>query len=95
MLRDFGTPEENPGPWAAVSANTYLKDLTAPVQLHHGTADSSVPLRMTQVLDQQIREAGGSVETFIYPGDDHNIARNLGVALGRSVAFFDAHVKSG
>lgn len=94
MLRDFGTPEENPGPWAAVSANTYLKDLTAPVQLHHGTADSSVPLRMTQALDQQIREAGGSVETFIYPGDDHNIARNLGVALGRSVAFFDAHVKN-
>jgi dipeptidyl aminopeptidase/acylaminoacyl peptidase len=95
MLQDFGTPEENPGPWASVSANTYLKDLTAPVQLHHGTADSSVPLRMTQVLDQQIREAGGSVETFIYPGDDHNLARNLGAALGRSVAFFDAHVKNG
>jgi uncharacterized protein len=93
MLQEFGTPEENPGMWASVSANTYLKDLTAPVQLHHGTADTSVPLRMTQTLDRQIREAGGSSELYLYPGDDHNLSHSLGTALGRSVAFFNAHVK--
>jgi uncharacterized protein len=93
LVREYGIPEENPGFWASISANTYLKDLTAPVQLHHGTADASVPLRMSQTLERQIREAGGAVESHVYPGDDHNISRNLGLALGRSVAFFDAHVK--
>jgi dipeptidyl aminopeptidase/acylaminoacyl peptidase len=63
------------------------------VQLHHGTADTSVPLQFSQTLEQQIRDAGGSVELFVYPGDDHNLAANLPRALARSVAFFDAHVK--
>jgi dipeptidyl aminopeptidase/acylaminoacyl peptidase len=93
LIMQYGTPEENPGFWASISANTYLKDLPGPVQLHHGTADASVPLWMSQRLEEQIREAGGSVELFVYPGDDHNISRNLGTALARSVAFFNAHVK--
>jgi fermentation-respiration switch protein FrsA (DUF1100 family) len=95
LVRDYGLPEANPGFWASISANTYLKDVTAPVQLHHGTADASVPLGMSQTLQRQFLEAGGSVEAFVYPGDDHNLSRNLSTALGRSVAFFDAHVKSG
>jgi len=34
------------------------------------------------------------VEYFKYPGDNHNIASNLNVALQRSVAFFDKYVKN-
>ena len=90
---EYGMPDENPGFWASISANTYLGDLSGPVQLHHGTADASVPLQMSAALEQQIRDAGGPVELFVYPGDDHNLSRNLGQALARSVAFFDAHVK--
>jgi uncharacterized protein len=48
---------------------------------------------MSVTLDRQIREVGGKVELFTYQGDDHDISRNLGVALNRSVDFFDAHVK--
>ena len=93
LLRDYGTPEANPGFWASISANTYVADLPGPIQLHHGTADSSVPVQMSITLDRQIKEVGGGSELFTYAGDDHDISRNLGVALTRSVQFFDAHVK--
>ena len=95
MIFDYGTPDQNPGFWASISANTYLDDLAAPVQLHHGTADHSVPLPMSVTLDRQIKAAGGYSELFVYQGDDHNIAANLGTALNRSVAFFDKYVKNG
>ena len=50
---------------------------------------------MSLALDRQIREAGGTVELYTYPGDDHNIAANVGLALARSVTFFDRYVKNG
>jgi alpha-beta hydrolase superfamily lysophospholipase len=93
LVEAYGGPDENPAFWASISANSLLADLPGPVQLHHGTADTSVPLQFSQTLEQQIRDAGGSVELFVYPGDDHNLAANLPRALARSVAFFDAHVK--
>lgn len=94
MVAQYGTPDENPGFWASISANTYVQDLSGPIQLHHGTNDYSVPVQMSLTLDRQIREAGGAVELFVYPGDDHDISGNLFTALNRSVAFFDAHVKA-
>ena len=93
LLRDYGLPDANPGFWASISANTYVADLSGPIQLHHGTADASVPVQMSITLDRQIKEVGGGSELFTYLGDDHDISRSLGVALTRSVQFFDAHVK--
>jgi len=29
----------------------------------------------------------------VYEGDDHNISRNWGMAMTRSVAFLDRHLK--
>lgn len=94
LVREYGMPEENPGFWASISANTYVQDLSGPLQLHHGGADASVPLQMSQTLERQVRDAGGSVELYVYPGDDHDISRGLGQALAQSVAFFDRHVKN-
>jgi dipeptidyl aminopeptidase/acylaminoacyl peptidase len=50
---------------------------------------------MSVTLDRQIKEAGGYSELFVYPGDDHDLPNNLGIALNRSVAFFDRYVKNG
>lgn len=93
LLREYGMPDQNPGFWASISASTYLKDLGGPLQLHHGTDDEEVPLWMSERLAQQMHDAGQPVELYEYPGDDHNISRNVYTALARSVAFFDAHVK--
>ncbi len=94
IISTYGRPEENPDFWAAISPNSYVADLSGPIQLHHGTADGSVPVEFSQTLETQIKAANGDVESYLYAGDDHNIAQNLGTALARSVAFFDAHVKN-
>ena len=93
LIEKYGTPEKNPKFWDSISANSYLKDISAPLQLYHGTADASVPIAFSQKLDEQMKSVGKESELFIYEGDDHNLANNLGVALQRSVAFFDKYLK--
>jgi uncharacterized protein len=95
LVEKYGSPEENPAFWNSISANSYLKDISGPVQLHHGTADSSVPVEFSEKLDQQLKEAGKTSELFIYQGDDHNLSANIGIALNRSVEFFDKYLKGG
>jgi dipeptidyl aminopeptidase/acylaminoacyl peptidase len=89
----YGTPEENPAFWAAISPNSFLADLSGPLQLHHGTLDHSVPIEFSELLNQQVKDAGGTVEYYAYEGNDHNISASLSLALQRSVAFFDKYVK--
>ncbi len=93
LVDQFGTPETNRAFWDSLSATSYLSDISGPVQIHHGTADTSVPVDFSQKLDQRLTEAERETELFIYQGDDHNISANLGIALERSVEFFDTHLK--
>jgi len=94
LLEQYGTPEENPEYWASISANSYLTDLSGPLQIHHGTDDAEVPIKFSVKLVDQIKAAGKSAEIFTYLGDDHNISQSLTTAIERSVAFFDKYVKN-
>jgi len=93
FMRRYGSPEQNPGFWAAISPNSFLADLSGPLQLHHGTADHTVPILFSETLKQELEAAGQPVEYYTYEGDDHNLSRSLTLALERSVAFFDQHVE--
>jgi dipeptidyl aminopeptidase/acylaminoacyl peptidase len=64
----YGTPEENPAFWDALSATSFLADLSGPLQLHHGTADESVPLEFSELLLERIQQAGGTAELYTYEG---------------------------
>lgn len=89
----FGSPSENLEFWKSLSANSFLSDISGPVQLQHGTADSSVPIEFSRTLEKQLKDAGKTVELFEYEGDDHNIAANFNIAAQRSVEFFDKYLK--
>lgn len=89
----YGSPEENPEFWNSVSANSYLGDLAGPIQLHHGTADTSVPLEFSETLYQQLLQAGKTAEFYVYEGDDHNLATYFSQAMIRTIEFFDRHLK--
>lgn len=89
----FGDPNQNPEFWQSLSATSFLDDISGPVQLQHGTADSSVPVEFSRSLEKLLSDAGKEVELFEYPGDDHNISANLSLALNRSVEFFDRYLK--
>jgi len=93
MIGSYGSPQTNPDLWNGISANSYLADLSGPVQIHTGTGDATVPYGMSVRLDQQIRAAGGTSELFLWEGDDHNIATHRDDALLLSVAFMHVHVR--
>jgi len=93
LVAQYGTPEQNPKFWASISPNSYLSDLSGPIQLHHSTGDSEVPFEFSQTLSQQIKATVKTVEFYSYPGDDHNIANSFGIAMQRSIQFFDKYVK--
>ena len=94
LVAQYGTFEQNPQFWASISPNSYLRDLAGPVQLHHGTADTEVPIEFSEILNQQIKAAGKTVELYTYPGNDHNIAASFGIAMQRSIQFMDKYVKN-
>lgn len=93
LIAQFGTPEENPNFWNSISANSYLKDISGPLQLDHGGADASVPIEFSEKLEKQLKDVGKTVEFYSYPGDDHNISNNFDIAIKRSVDFFDKYLK--
>lgn len=92
-VQQFGAPEENPDFWDSVSANAYLADLSGPVQLHHGSADSEVPMAFSQTLYDQIDAAGGEVEYYLYAGDNHNLSNQFNTAMQRTIDFYDRYLK--
>ncbi|MGC9469431.1 MAG: alpha/beta hydrolase family protein [Anaerolineae bacterium] len=85
--------EENQSFWDAIDPFTYLNEISGPVQIHHGTADGSVPVEYSEILHASLLEAGQLSELYTYPGDNHNISNSFGVAMQRSIEFFDTYVK--
>ncbi len=81
LVAQMGSPTENPFYWNSISANSYLDTLSGPLQLHHGTADDDVPVAFSRTLAEQVTAAGGEVEYFEYPGDNHNLSNSLSLAL--------------
>jgi dipeptidyl aminopeptidase/acylaminoacyl peptidase len=89
----YGPPDTNPDFWNGISANSFLADISGPVQLHHGTADESVPLEFSETLYQQLQAAGETVEFYTYEGDDHNISNLFSLAMTRTIEFYNTYLK--
>ncbi|GGK33497.1 hypothetical protein GCM10008955_29400 [Deinococcus malanensis] len=89
LLATLGRPERNPKAYQAISPNAFLKDLKGrPLELHHAAADTHVPYSFSQALARGLKAAGQPHTLYTYQNDNHDLSRNLGAALARSVAFF-------
>lgn len=89
----FGSPALNTEFWKAISPYTYLADITAPVQLHHGTADTEVPVSFSQLLAEDLQNLDKTIEYFEYQGGDHNLSgASFTPAFTRTVEFFKANL---
>ncbi len=89
----YGSPEENPAFFDSISANSFLADLSGPLQLHHGTADTSVPHEFSELLYQQLQQAGVTSELYLYEGADHNLSEPFSTAMLRTIEFFNRYLK--
>ena len=94
FVEKYGEPEKNPAFWDAISPISYAADASGPIQIHHGTHDQSVPIEFSQSLTDKLAAVNKTHEYFVYQGDDHNLSRGIGLALRRSVAWFDKYVKN-
>ncbi|PIS09457.1 alpha/beta hydrolase [Candidatus Beckwithbacteria bacterium CG10_big_fil_rev_8_21_14_0_10_34_10] len=94
LAEQYGDINTNPKFWASIDPMSFIKDVTAPVQIQHGTADEEVPLVLSEKLNTALSNAGKTVKFYTYEGDDHNLSYNLDIALQRSVDFFDKYLKN-
>jgi uncharacterized protein len=93
LVQEYGSPSDNPQFWQSISPTSFLDYLSGPIQLHHGTNDTSVPHQLSESLHQHLQTAGKDSELYIYADDDHNLTQNFSTAMRRSIEFFDQHLK--
>ncbi|MBC8159756.1 MAG: alpha/beta fold hydrolase [Roseiflexaceae bacterium] len=65
------TPQQNPAAYARMSPISYLDAVSAPVQLHHGTADTTVDASASTQIAETLRGEDVSVKLFLYKGAGH------------------------
>ena len=71
------------------SANFY-DWINAPIQLHQGTDDESVPQKWSDQLSDELKKLNKNVTYFVYPGENHNFNNgSWGVAIQRSINFYN------
>lgn len=88
LVKEYGLPSQNPAFWEMLDPYSYLSDISAPIELHHGTEDVSVPIELSIRLNEELGKQGKKVDYFEYAGDDHNIGNNSSLAWQRSIRFF-------
>ncbi|MDP3794842.1 MAG: alpha/beta fold hydrolase [bacterium] len=93
IVERYGTPEGSPEFWDNISAVSFLDRIAAPVMIHHGTADASVPLAWSERLRQALEEKKRTAALYIYPGEPHEFIRAWTEVMERTVSFFDRHLK--
>jgi uncharacterized protein len=93
LVREHGTPSENPDYWKTIEPYNFLQDVSAKVQLHHGELDESVPIEFSKHLYSALKKLKKIVEIYTYPESDHNISQSYDLAMERSISFFDKYLK--
>lgn len=94
LIAQIGGPDTNPIFWNSIDPYAYLKDITAPIQLHVGLADEEVPFKFSEHLKTALENNKKHVELYEYEGTDHNLSGNaFAPAMQRSIEFFDKYLK--
>ena len=94
LIGTYGSPDSASEFWQSVDPTFYLSDITTPIQLHTGGDDEVVPVGFSIALRDRLETLGKVAEYYNYPGGDHNISSpNFNLAMGRSLKFFDRHLK--
>jgi len=93
IIDSYGAPRDDPVFWANVSARTFFDRVEVPLQIHHGTADESVPIEWTRETVAALLEQRKDVRLFTYDGEGHQLYAGFDRAMQRTVSFFETHLR--
>jgi len=87
-------PDQAPDLYERLSPLPYLNNVSAPVQIHWGTADETVPYKWPGDLLAGLQAASKPVEYFEYAGQPHSFTGEANQLYLRRIAeFFGQHLR--
>lgn len=90
----YGSPSARISFWASIDPFYFYKDIQTPLQIHHGTADETVPWQLSQLAADELKKQKKPHELYLYDGADHNISDpSFSLAMQRTIAYFDKYLK--
>lgn len=72
---------------------SYLDRIKAPIQIHQGTANESVPVKWNNTLNTNLKELKVDTNYYIYPGANHNMSPSWNDVIQRDLEFFASNLK--
>lgn len=91
-LQAFGSREDSPAWWDALSPQTFLADIRAPVLLFQGRKDDDVPAAWADALSQNMKALNKEFRYVEYPNEGHEFAVQWSDFMQQSAEFFREHV---
>lgn len=88
----FGAREEHPEIWDALSPQTFLSSIQAPVLLFQGVKDKDVPKEWSDHLAQSLKDAGRDVTYVEYSNEGHEFATSWNDFMEKTAEFFKKHL---
>ena len=70
------------------SITNYYDWITAPIQIHQGTADDAVPREWSDEFVKTMKDKDRDVDYFVYPSTDHNMKPSWNSVVARDLEFF-------
>lgn len=93
IVKRYGTAKENPVFWKNLSPKTFFGSITEPIQLHHGSADTDVPLAWSKKSVEDLMTLKKDISLSTYPGQPHEFTSSWGTVMSRTAAFFREKLK--
>jgi dipeptidyl aminopeptidase/acylaminoacyl peptidase len=85
--------ETSPAILEQISPMYHYGDITAPIQLHHGAVDQTVPVAWAEETCHALTAAGVQVECIYYPTEDHTFrSRVAGQVTSAMFDFYETYL---
>lgn len=76
-----------------ISPSSYYANITAPIQLYHGTGDSTVPFSWAQETCRLLKDASVSVNCIYYTDEDHTFRSRVSDEFyGSLIGFYKTYL---
>ena len=93
-IEQFGTYEEKPEVWKALSPDSYLQDIQVPVLLFQGDKDKDVPYEWADYLNQRLTDLKRDITYVQYEGEGHEFSFMWTDFMQKTAEFFTEHLSS-